>query len=123
MAENQVHPAQLNLSVPSKSKVPGALRLSSLRGSAFRPSVLKPSALRPTQITNATTMNLFTLLYLMNFIPVVILGMVYHNCNVDNGECDDFLHIFKLFTPVRIFCLLFLSLVVLKRLSSIDLIP
>ena len=74
-------------------------------------------------VKTTTTMNLFTLLYLMNFIPVVILGMVYHKCNVDTGQCDNFLHLFKLFAPVRIFCLLFLSILALKRLSNTESIP
>ena len=71
-------------------------------------------------VRTTTTMNLFTLLYLMNFIPVVILGMVYHNCNVDTSECDYFLYLFNLFFPIRIVGLLVLSLIALQRLSNYD---
>ena len=70
-------------------------------------------------ITNVTTMTLLTLLQLATFLPYVIIGIVYHNCRADSGECENFIFLYRMFTPVRVLNFLVQSVVVTKRLMCI----
>ena len=69
-------------------------------------------------VKDTTTMTILTLLQLSNFLPYVISGMVYHNCSVDSGECDNFVVLYRMFTPVRVLNFLVQSVVVIKRLMG-----
>ena len=71
-------------------------------------------------VTNTTTMTILTLLQLSNFLPYVISGMVYHNCSMDSGECDNFIVLYRIFTLVRVLNFLVQSVVVIKRLMGND---
>ena len=63
-----------------------------------------------------TIMNLLTLIFSVALFPIVIHGMLNHNCKVINGECDTFSDKFVFYSSLQFLCLLLQSVVVLKRL-------
>ena len=70
------------------------------------------------KVQNITTMNLLTLLFVIGFIPHVILGMVYHNCRVGTGECENYAIFFASFDLLRLIGLFCMEMVTLKRLMT-----
>ena len=71
-------------------------------------------------VKKTTTMTILTILQLSAFLPSVILSMVYNNCSMDSGDCDSFIGLNRMFTPVRILFFLVQSGVVIKRLMQND---
>ena len=69
-------------------------------------------------LKTTTTMNILTLIFVLGFLPQVILGMVYHNCHVGSGDCENYFRLNRLFTPLRLVCLIVQDLVVMKRIMK-----
>ena len=71
-------------------------------------------------VKNTTTMTVLTILQLFTFLPYVILGMVYNNCSMDSGHCDNFILLYRIFNPTRVLFFIVQSVVVIKRLMCSD---
>ena len=71
-------------------------------------------------LRNTTTMSILTILQLLSFLPYVILSMVYHNCSMARGHCENFILLYRMFTPLRVLCMLVQSGVVIQRLRCND---
>ena len=67
-------------------------------------------------VKNTTTMTVLTILQLFTFLPYVILGMVYNNCSMDSGHCDNFILLYRMYNPTRVLFFIVQSVVVIKRL-------
>ena len=72
-------------------------------------------------LKNTNTMNILTMVLLvLGILPHVILGMIYHNCSEETGDCEHFVYFYKICIPVRAVGLIILDLVVLKRLHKVE---
>ena len=67
----------------------------------------------------ALTMNILTLFFFVTLVPNRILDIIYQNCFEVSQECGYYVLLYKISSPVRIFCAFLHPVLILKKMDYI----
>ena len=133
--QNQVHPS-LPLSQVPQAQEPHVERIPNVRRLNSQPHLFfctdqsrtvntsSPNMIQEEDnfifltVKKTTTMNLLALLFAIEFLPDVVLGLVFFNCEHNDSDCAQFLLWFLPFGLVKSISLLVVIIVALKRLLT-----
>ena len=133
--QNQVHPSLPLSQAPQAQeshveRIPKVRRLNSQPHLFFctdQPRTVHTSSSNMFQEENnfifltvkkTTTMNLLALLFAIEFLPDVVLGLVFFNCEHNDNDCAQFLLWFLPFGLAKSISLLVVIIVAMKRLLT-----
>ena len=69
---------------------------------------------------NALNMNYHVIVHCLTKLFMSILTIIYHNCDYISGNCDTFLYLNKITTPIRMFGFVTFFLVFFYKLKKIS---